>query len=346
MSSIWTTTSWNVAFHDNLLNSDGLNSELAGLNFNGNTPDNNVQPLCAPNTQSWQVFIENFDPSPGPYCPANTPGHPGDPDIKIVVEVTPESVQEDASGVVSGSIAVTLVVPTRTSDTSVAVSEPGNSSRYVVSGLGSPLTIAAGQYRVEDDFTIDPTDNRFDDGDLTVTFTANPDVTGWANATDTMHIVDDDEPSTAIIVEVSPESVQEDASGAVSASVTVSLDDAVRSSATSVTVSVSSDNDSRYAFTGLMSPLTIPADETSVSDDFTITPTDNNIDDGDLAVTFTGDPDVTGWANVTDSLLIVDDDEPSTGITVQVTPANVQEDVSGAVSASITVSLDVSATGD
>ncbi len=262
----------------------------------------------------------------------------------VLFEVTPASIQEDASGTVTASVSVSLNGAARSSDTSVAVSvssdDPG---RYTVAGLDSPLTIAAGQTTAMVSFTIDPTDNDIDDGDLVVTFTGDPDVTGWANATDSVEIIDDDLPATGIMVVVLPESVDEDASGAVSVSITVSLEGSAATSDTSVAVQVSSDDPGRYTVAGLDSPLTIAAGQTTAMVSFTIDPTDNDIDDGDLTVTFTADPDVSGWADATDSMSIVDDDGPATGIVVAVIPSSVRENVSGAVPASITVSLDGSA---
>ena len=173
---------------------------------------------------------------------------------------------------------------------------------------------------------------------LTVTGTTAP-VTDTDTATGT--ITNDDAASTGITLSVDPTSVAEDDT-ATTVTVTATLNDAVRSGATPVTVVVGAAADAATEGTDYAAvadfTVTIPDGETSADTTFTLTPTDDEVVEGDEALSVSGTTTVTGLT-VTNTEVTLTDDDGSAAVTV--------DDASAAEGDSITftVTLDKAVQG-
>ncbi len=156
----------------------------------------------------------------------------------------------------------------------------------------------------------------------------------------TMTIVDDDPTSTNILITAEPPRVSE-GDGATVVRVTATLDASARTETTTVTVSVSGSGDAGAVdfaevpdFT-----ITIAEGETSGSGSFMLNPEDDNVDESNETITVDGSSDlsVTG-----DTVELVDDDQPSGGILLSVSPARMAED-GGERNMEVVATLDASA---
>ena len=132
--------------------------------------------------------------------------------------------------------------------------------------------------------------------------------------------------STVVALSLSPSSVAEDA-GATSVTVTGTLDGAPRSADTTVTVAVGDSGDAAtegtdYATVGDLT-LTIDAGETSGTATFSMTPTDDDIDEADEAVSVTGSTAAAGL-DVTPATVTIQDDD-TRGVEVSTTALSMSE---------------------
>ena len=163
--------------------------------------------------------------------------------------------------------------------------------------------------------------------------------TGLTGDTAILTITDDDTASMAIALSVSPGIVAEDA-GATTVTVTATLDEAARTTATSVTVSRTggtATSGTDYAAVSNLT-LTIAANQTSGSATFTFTPTDDSVAESDETVILTASAtDVTGGT----ARLTISDDDTSAVIALSVRPDSVAEG-GGARSITVTATLDAS----
>ena len=144
-------------------------------------------------------------------------------------------------------------------------------------------------------------------------------------ASDVAVTVNDNETaSTAVALTVDVTSVDE-AAGATTVTVTGTLDGAPRTSATSVTVAVGDSGDAAAEGTDYATvsdvTLTIDADQTSGTATFTLAPTNDDVDEGDEALSVAGT--VTGL-NVTGTTVTIEDDDER-GVTVTPTSLTVAE---------------------
>ncbi|MCY4416390.1 MAG: cadherin-like beta sandwich domain-containing protein [Chloroflexi bacterium] len=118
--------------------------------------------------------------------------------------------------------------------------------------------------------------------------------------------------STAVVLSLSANSVDEDAS-AIAITVTGTLNGAARTSDTEVTVAVGDSADSASEGTDYATvsdlTLTIDAGETSSTASFTLTPTDDDVDEGDETLSVTGTTRATGLSVTGTTATIVEDDE-------------------------------------
>ena len=139
-------------------------------------------------------------------------------------------------------------------------------------------------------------------------------------------VADDETASTAVALSVDPLSVDEDA-GATTITVTGTLDGGTVATDTAVTVSVGASGDAAAAGTDYATvadvTLTIDAGETSGTATFSLTPTDDDVDEGDEALTVAGTTTATGLSVTETTLTIAEDDER--GITVTPTSLTVAE---------------------
>ena len=151
--------------------------------------------------------------------------------------------------------------------------------------------------------------------------------------------VEDDE--TAVTLTVNPTAVDEDGSG-IGVTVTGTLDGVTRDAPTTLTVSVGVSDDAAtegtdYAAVNDLS-LTIPTGQASGTATFTLTTTDDVIDEPDEAVSITGTSQDAGFEVIGTTLAITDNDER--GVTVSPTDLTLAE----GATATYTVVLDTEPT--
>ena len=155
-------------------------------------------------------------------------------------------------------------------------------------------------------------------------------------------VTDDETASTKVTLSVSATSVDEDA-GSTSVTVTAELDESARTSATEVTVSVGAAGDGATEGTDYATvsdfTLTIAAGQTSGTASFTLTPTDDDVDEEDEPLTVDG---TVQSLTVTGTSLTIEDND-TRGIEVSSTDLTVEED---AGSSTYTVVLESQPTAD
>ena len=165
-----------------------------------------------------------------------------------------------------------------------------------------------------------------DDDTATVTFAVDAGSYGAPDVPVAVTVDDNDVPSTEVTLTVVPTGVAEDA-GATPVTVTGQLDGVPRASDTVVTVSVSAGTGTDAAeagdFTAVANfPLTIPADQTSGTAQFTFEPFDDDVDEGDEIVRVAGTASGTTLTVSGTDLTIIEDDakgivlSPMTPLTV------------------------------
>ncbi len=261
-----------------------------------------------------------------------------EPSMSIVVSVLPDAVQEDAGPTVV-TVTAALDQSTRTSDTAVRIAFAGTGLPEAVDYTAVDrleLTIPAGERSGSTIFTLTPIDDDVDEQDEIIQLSGTSSLPVERAS---LLIEDDDEPSTSIVLSVLPDAVQEDA-GPTVVTVTAALDQSTRTSDTAVRIA--------FAGTGLPEAvdytavdrleLTIPAGERSGSTIFTLTPIDDDVDEQDEIIQLSG---TSSLPVERASLLIEDDDEPSTSIVLSVLPDAVQEDA-GPTVVTVTAALDQS----
>ena len=282
--------------------------------------------------------------------------------------------EEDETVTVGGSVTGLTVIGTElaigdddtrgvgVSPTSLTVPEGGSKSYTVVlrSSPTGPVTVTldvtgSGDVTVSSGLTFTSSDwdtaqrvtvSASEDGDgavdeATVEHTVSGGDYGSETASDVaVTVAENETASTTVTLTAEPGSVDEDA-GATTVTVTAELDAAPRAVATVVTVSVGAGGDSAVEGTdyGPVADftVTIPADSTSGSETFTLTPVDDAVDEEDETVTVGGS--VTGLTVIGTELAIGDDDTRG----VEVSPTSLRVPEGG--SESYTVVLRSSPTG-
>ena len=143
---------------------------------------------------------------------------------------------------------------------------------------------------------------------LSVSGTTAP-VTATDTATGT--ITDNDTVSTGIALSVDPSSVTEDAS-ATTVAVTVTLKDAVRTAATPVTVRIGATGDGATEGTDYETvddlSMSIAAGNSADTTTFTLTPTDDDVVEGNEALSVSGTTTVANLTVSSTSITLTDDD--------------------------------------
>ena len=247
----------------------------------------------------------------------------------LVLSVSPSQVWENA-GETTITATVALNGGARTTDTRATVSVPQHGL-----GFAYPLTIPAHETRATRTFTYTPEDDSEPEPPKTVVLRAF--ALGLAEGTATLSIIDDDAAS-AIVLSVSPEWVAEDA-GATTVTVTAALDAGTRPTATEVTVSRTggtATSGTDYAAVEDFT-VTIPAEQTSATAAFTITPTDDSAAEGAETVVLRGS--ATGLTARRATLTITDDDSMPTDILLSVSQKSVAE-TAGPTTVTVTAALD------
>ena len=139
----------------------------------------------------------------------------------------------------------------------------------------------------------------------------------------TVMVTDGDTASTQVTLTVDPTAVGE-GDGATTVTVTGTLDHAVRTEGTAVTVTVSAGTASTSDFTPVSAfTLTIDASQSSGTAMFTLTPTDDDVDEVDETLTVAGSAAAAGLNVTATTVTITDDDER--GVQVSATLLTVRE---------------------
>ena len=279
----------------------------------------------------------------------------------VSLSVSPASASEDG-GAQQIAVTAALAGAARSEATPVTVSV-GAAGDSAVSGTDYQaasdfvLTIPEGFVSGEATFTLTPVDDGIAEGDEAITVHGT--VSGLSVEPAELTLEDDDEASTSVELSVSPRSVSEDG-GAQQIAVTAALDGAARSEATPVTVSVGAAGDAAASGTDYQAVsdfvLTIPEGFVSGEATFTLTPVDDEIAEGDEAITVSGS--ASGLTVDPAALTLEDDDEASSSVELSVSPASASEDggaqqievtaaLAGAArSAATSVTVSVGAAGD
>ena len=190
-------------------------------------------------------------------------------------------------------------------------------------------------------FTLTPTQDTIAEGDESIDVTGAAD--GFTVTKAEMTLTDDETAPGSITLSVSPTSVEEE-DGATTVTVTATLGgSATLPGATEVTVSVGGGTaTSGTDYTAVSDfTVTIPKETASGTGTFTLTPTQDDIAEGDESIDVTGN--ATGFTVTKAEMTLTDDDTASGSITLTVSPTSVGED-DGATTVTVTATLGGSAT--
>ena len=215
-----------------------------------------------------------------------------------------------------------------TGDVTVTPSRSG-SSHVTVSP--SPLTFTTADWNVAQTVTVSAgsdADAEHDTATIEHTIAgADYGANGVTAADVTVMVTDGDTASTQVTLTVDPTAVGE-GDGATTVTVTGTLDHAVRTEGTAVTVTVSAGTASTSDFTPVSAfTLTIDASQSSGTAMFTLTPTDDDVDEVDETLTVAGSAAAAGLNVTATTVTITDDDER--GVQVSATLLTVREGVNG-----------------
>ena len=257
---------------------------------------------------------------------------------------------DDETGVVVSPAALTLAEGATSAYTVALASEPTASVTVTVSSdnedvtAGGPLTFTASDWSTAQTVTVAAAqDANATDDTATLTNTAAGGGYDGESAGVTVTVTDDDTAPTAITLTAAPGSVLESASGT-TVTVTATLDGSVTlGAATEVTVSVgggSATSGTDYAEVDSFT-VTIPAERTSGTGTFNLTPTQDSIAEGDETIDVTGA--ATGFTVTKAEMTLTDDEAAPTAITLTVSPVSVGED-DGQTEVTVTATLDGSVT--
>ena len=261
--------------------------------------------------------------------------------MAVRLSVNPASVGE-ADGATAVVVTATLSGAVRGSATAVtvAVGDGGDSATEgtdyaTVSDF--TVTIGANATSGTGTFTLTPTQDVLGEGDESIQVGGT--ATGLTVTAASLTLTDDETASTAVRLSVNPASVGE-ADAATPVVVTAMLDGGARGSATAVTVAVGDGGDSATEGTDYQAvsdfTVTIGASSTSGTGTFTLTPTQDVLDEGDERITVGGT--ATGLTVTAASLTLTDDETASMAVRLSVNPASVGE-ADGATAVVVTATL-------
>ena len=258
----------------------------------------------------------------------------------ITLTVDDNSVAED-DGATTITVTATVDGTSRfTAATTVTVSVAGSGTASAVdfaAVANFDIEIPAADASATGTFTLTPTDDAFDETNETITVSGTSGSLTVNSATITL--TDDDDAPTAITLTVDDNSVAED-DGATTITVTATVDGASRFvDATTVTVSVGGSGTATAVDFGAVTDfdITIAAGEASKTGTFTLTPTDDAVDETNETVTVSGE---SGSLTVNSATItLTDDDDAPTAITLTVNDNSVAED-DGATTITVTATVD------
>ncbi len=273
-----------------------------------------------------------------------------DPSPKVTLALSATSISE--SGGVS-TVTATLDRPS-SGQTTVTVTPapvpPAVAGDYRLNG--SRLTIAAGQTTSTGTVTIAAVNNEIAAADKAVEVSGTAETTGpGVTQPDalTLTITDDEQPSTTVLLSLSPEAISEGATGSArTVTVTAELNGAARATDTVVAMTVTAGSatqgDDFAEVSGF--PVTITAGRQSGSATFTLTPLDDSIDEPDETVRVTGSLSVPGLSLEQPSgglTVTIEDNEPEPQATLVLMPESIREDGG---STEVTATLDSPSTAE
>ena len=244
--------------------------------------------------------------------------------------------EDDERGVAVTPTSLTVPEGESGTYTVVLTSQPTGSVAVVLSRSGisdvtvapSPLTFTAGNWSTAQTVTVSAAaDTDAVNDTATVTHAVSGGDYGSETASDVAVTVSDDETvSTEVTLTVDPAAVDE-GDDATTVTVTGTLNGGTRAAATVVTVSVGDAGDAAtegtdYGTLGSVT-LTIAAGSTSGTTTFTLTPSDDDVDEANEALTVAGSTTAAGFTVNPTTVTIADDDER--GVEVGVTALTVSE---------------------
>ena len=264
----------------------------------------------------------------------------------ITLSVSPTSVGEDDDATTVTVTATLGGSATLSTATEVTVSVGGGSATLgtdyaAVSNF--TVTIPKESASETGTFTLTPTQDDIAEGDETIDVTGEAD--GFTVTKAEVTLTDDETVPASITLSVSPTSVGED-DDATTVTVTATLGgSATLSTATEVTVSVgggSATLGTDYAAVSNFT-VTIPKETASETGTFTLTPTQDDIAEGDETIDVTGEAD--GFTVTKAEVTLTDDETVPASITLSVSPTSVGED-DDATTVTVTATLGGSVTLD
>ena len=257
----------------------------------------------------------------------------------ITLTVDDDSVAED-DGATTITVTATVDGGTRfITDTTVTVSVAGSGAAGAVDFAAVSdfdITIGAADASKTGTFTLTPTNDAFDETNETITVSGTSGSLTVNSATITL--TDDDDAPTAITLTVDDNSVAED-DGATTITVTATVDGASRFvDATTVTVSVAGSGTASAVDFAAVSDfdIEIAAGEASKTGTFTLTPTNDAVDETNEMVTVSGS---SGSLTVNSATITLTDDDATPSITLTVDDNSVAED-DGATTITVTATVD------
>ena len=258
---------------------------------------------------------------------------------KVTLELSPPSIPESE---MTSTVTATLNHPSSEATTvTVSAAAAGNAAAtdFELSD-DKVLTIDAGQTASSGTVTIGTVDNIIAESGKSVTVSATADNTQGVTAPDdaTLTITDDESPSTAVTLTVSPTSVAENVGAAGrQITVTATLDGAAGPDDRTVAVSVGSgtaDSGTDFPIVNGFN-LTIAAEATTGEANFTLFPVDDRMDEPDTeTVSVSGT--LTGLT-VNPATVAITDDDPAPAVTLILSSQSIGENGD---SATVTAELD------
>ena len=255
----------------------------------------------------------------------------------ITLTVNDNSVAED-DGATTITVTATVDGATRFSagtTVTVSVSDSGTATAVDFTAVSDfDITIAAGMASGTSTFTLTPTDDVVDETDETVTVSGSSGSLTVNSAT--ISLTDDDAAPTAITLTVNDDSVAED-DGATTITVTATVDGTMRfAAATTVTVSVSDSGTATAVDFAAVADfdIMIAAEAASANNTFTLTPTDDTLDEADETITVSGE---SGSLTVNSATITLADDDATPSLSID-SPI-VAEGNAGAKDMAFTVTL-------
>ncbi len=254
----------------------------------------------------------------------------------IVLAARPPVISEGA-GTTTVTVSATIDgVSTFATDQMVPITVTGSGNAGAVEFAevaDFSITIPAARSSGTATFTLAPVNNNVDEMDETITVGSTHSL---VKSTVTITLADDDQAPTGVSLSADPRTVQEGPTVVITVTATVQGTGRFGTDQ-EILVTVAGSGKDRVVGFAPVAPftVTIPAEKASGSATFSLSPTDNTIDELDETITVSSaDTQVTGT-----SLTLEDDDAAPTGISIALDVDNVSES-QGATSVKVTASVD------